>query len=306
MTASNLFWILTLQFLFGLNYLVSKTIVLHYTPFTWAFARSFFTAFVLLMVIFFRKETRFREVLARKKDFMLLALTGIILNQACFLLGLKFTTSYNSALINTLIPICTLAVAAIKGFESIKSKQIIGAAIALCGVFVLTPPSQFNFSNKHLVGDLLTVGNVLAYSTYLVLNREFVKNHSPLWTTAWVFLFGSVGLFLCAFQDLPPHFFTVPPAPVQRALAYGLVGGTLVPYIILSYALKHTKSSNVALFVYLQPAIVGGLGALFYDHHFTKESLFATFLIFTGVFVATQYPRKAPNAECRQPQETMT
>lgn len=288
MNKKTFFWILTLQFLFGLNYLISQTIVLHYSPIFWAFFRSLFTAVVILGILYFKKELNLADVRQFKKELILLAASGIVVNQGCFLLGLKFTTSYNSALINTLIPICTLLVAALTGFEALNKRKILGAIVALSGVLVLTPLSEMSFTNQHLWGDILTLGNVIAYSIFLVLNREFVKNHSPLWTTGWVFLLGSLGLLLILPIDPPAHSTLAPPPAVLRALSYGLIGGTLIPYLILSYTLKTTKSSTVALFVYLQPAIVGGLAALFYDHHFTKESFFATLLIFTGVFVGTR------------------
>lgn len=290
MNAASLLWILALQVLFGFNYLLSKTIVLHYSPLFWAALRSCFTAVVILSLLFLKRELNFQEVKSNKKKLFYLALSGIFLNQAFFLLGLKFTTSYNSALINTLIPICTLLVAAWRGHESITKSQFLGSGVAICGVFILTPLSQFSFSNEHLIGDLFTIGNVIAYSTYLVLNREFVNSHSPLWTTGWVFAFGSLGLLAFTIPEIPKNLLVPPPTEVLKALSYGLVGGTLIPYLILSYALRKTKSSTVALFVYLQPAIVGGLAAAFYDYKFTREVVFATFLIFMGVFIGTRKP----------------
>ena len=290
MTLSTLFWILLLQFLFGLNYLVSKDVLIHYPPSVWAAMRASFTAISLIFYLALKGQLQLSQVKAHRKSLLRLAFLGVVLNQSCYLLGLKLTTPYNSALINTLIPLFTLAVAFFTKSEKLLLRQALAFMIALLGVWSLHPLSQFTWSNQTLLGDGLTVVNVAAYSSYLVLSRPLLKTQSPIWVTAWVFLLGSLGLIGLSLSDLTKTTLQLPTQSVFLTMAYGLVGGTLLPYLLLSFILTKTKSSTVALFVYLQPAIVGSLAYFFYGQHFSQEAIIATTLIFFGIFLAT-----APN-----------
>ena len=287
MTLTTLLWILLLQFLFGLNYIVSKSLVTFYSPELWAAMRALFTGVVLLFYLLIKRKLDFNGVMTHRKGLVFLAATGVFINQSCFLLGLKSTTSYNSALINTLIPLVTMGLAAFKKTETLTKKQIFAFFVALMGVWMLTPIHQFTLSNTTLRGDLLTLMNVIAYSSYLVLSREFLKHRSHLWVTTWVFLLGSVPLTIFALPLMKISPTVMPPKNILLSLVYGLVGGTLAPYLILSFILKNTKSSTVALFVYLQPAIVGFFSFVLFGYRPSHEAILATALIFLGVFLAT-------------------
>lgn len=287
MTLPTLLWILLLQFLFGLNYIVSKSLVTYYSPEVWAAMRAAFTGLILFFYLCLKRNLDIKKALTHWKGLVCLAATGVFINQSCFLLGLKFTTSYNSALINTLIPLVTMGLAVLNKTETLTKRQIIAFLVALMGVWTLTPIHQFTLSNLTLKGDLLTVINVIAYSSYLVLSREHLKNLPPLWVTTWVFVLGSFPLTLFALPLIKTLPTVVPPSDILLSAVYGIIGGTLAPYLILSFLLKNVKSSTVALFVYLQPAIVGFLSYVLFGFRPSHEAILATALIFLGVFLAT-------------------
>ena len=96
------------QVLFGINYVISKQVIASFHPLVWAGLRAAIAT--VLLFGFARVSGRPRPRLDR--DFLLpilgFAMLGTVINQTCFLVGLKYTTSTNSAVINTLIPIATL------------------------------------------------------------------------------------------------------------------------------------------------------------------------------------------------------
>ena len=94
--------LIIVQVLFGLNYVISKVVVGAFPPLVWASIRATVTAVILLSVAILarRKRPEFS-----KKFFVPLigySLLGIIINQGSFLVGLRYTTATNSAILNTL------------------------------------------------------------------------------------------------------------------------------------------------------------------------------------------------------------
>ena len=277
---------LILQVFFGLNYIASKQVLGFFPPLIWAAMRALFTSGVLLTFLFLRHQLELARAVRHLKPILTLALLSIVLNQGFFLWGLRLTTTYNSALINTLIPVFTLLIACLKKHEHLTLKQAASFALAITGILSLTPLSQFNFSNQFFLGNLFTLCNVIAYSSFLVLGKEFLRNHPPLWVTAWVFFVGGILMSFLSFTELKDLPQAVPPLSVLLAGAYGLIGGTLLPYLLLAFTLTQSKASTVALFSYLQPIIVGGISCLLMHEPFTQRTLFATLFILSGVLLS--------------------
>ena len=101
--------LLLVQLLFGLNYTIAKVIIADFPPLLWGAIRMFICAALMFTVAFW-----FVPKDERKMDshffysVMVFSIFGIALNQAFFLLGLKYTTASNSAILNTLVPVFTL------------------------------------------------------------------------------------------------------------------------------------------------------------------------------------------------------
>ena len=70
--------------------------------------------------------------------------------------------------------------------------------------------------------------------------------------------------------------------------AYTVLFATVLAYFLNYYALRHTDSSMVALFIYLQPPIATGLSMLFLGERPTLRFWVAAAGIFLGVYLAVR------------------
>jgi len=70
----------------------------------------------------------------------LMLLLGMVINQASFLTGLHLTTSTNSAILNTLIPVFTLLVVTIRGQERMGGRRLLGFLCALHALMSVRTP----------------------------------------------------------------------------------------------------------------------------------------------------------------------
>lgn len=279
--------LITVQVLFGINYVVSKLVVAAFPPLVWASFRIIISSLLMLAAsLAFRREMHPKD--GRKFFIPLIgfALLGTVINQASFLMGLHYTTATNSAILNTLIPVFTLMIVTARGQEPLTLKRAIGFLFAFTGVLAIRKVEDFTLSDKTLIGDLLTVLNCLCYGLFLSYSKKFLETHDRVWTTTWLFLYGSVGLTVLALPDWV-RFSWPPLTPVLlAAMAFAIIGGTLVTYFLSIWTLAYTRSSSVAIFVYLQPIVASALAWFWFGETVTPRTVFSSLLIFTGVLMA--------------------
>jgi drug/metabolite transporter (DMT)-like permease len=284
--------LIVVQILFGVNYVVSKVVVDALPPLVWASARIIVASLVMVSI----------AILSRRKhpedgrDFFIpligFSLLGIIINQGSFLLGLHYTTATNSAILNTLIPVFTLLIVTMRGQEPLTPLRGVGFVISFAGVLVLRKAEQLSLTDQTLIGDLLTILNCLSYAFFLSYSKTFLEKHDRVWTTTWMFIYGSVGLSLIAipswmnFQmpEITPLLF--------GCMVFGILGGTLLTYFLNLWALAYTKSSSVALFIYLQPVIASLLAWAWMGEVITLRTVLSSVMIFVGLLMALSPPNR--------------
>lgn len=280
------------QLLFGINYVLSKQVVTVFPPLVWASSRLWVSSLVMLAVAaVLRWEHRpkwTREFFGRLMVFTLL---GTVINQACFLVGLRYTTSTNSAVLNTLTPLFTLMLVIAQGREVATSRRILGFLSAFVGVLVLRKFEEFSLSDQTLVGDLLTLVNCMSMAVFLSLSQRFLQENDRLWATAWMFFFGAIsmtGLALPDWVHFEPPVWT---AELAWLSAYAIIGGTLATYFLQNWALAYAPPTRVALLIYLQPVIAGAFGWWWAGAEVSLRTGIATGLIFGGMLLARQEKR---------------
>lgn len=284
--------LIAIQILFGINYTVSKIILEYMPPLVWASLRVTVATVVLMSVSFVAKR---KHPKLEKVFFMPLigfALLGCIINQGSFIIGLKYTTATNSAILNTLIPIFTLLIVAILGHEKLTGRQICGFLSAFVGVLVLRHIEDMSFSDETFIGDLLNIVNALSYATFLAVSKKFMEKYDRLWTTAWMFFFGSIGLGMLSVPSWVD--FQIPAFTNQLvfALLYAIVGGTILTYFLNIWTLARTKSSSVAIFIYLQPLVAIPIAWYYFDEVPTLRTWLSILLIFAGMLLALKEKRQ--------------
>lgn len=278
--------LVTVQLLFGINYVVSKDVVAAFPPLVWASARIIIAStLMLLMAVAMRRK----HPVPDRHFFVPLigyALLATVINQTCFLVGIKHTTSTNSAILNSLIPVFTLLIVVLRGQEILSRRMALGFVSALVGVLVLRRIEDFSLSNETFYGDLLTIINSLSYATFLALSKKFYEKHDPIWTTVWLFMYGSVGITIIAIPDWLTFTMPAMNTTLWAEAAFTIIGATLFTYFLNNWALAWAKSSHVAIFIYLQPVITSIIAWSWRGEQATWRSILSTMLIFMGLLMA--------------------
>lgn len=222
---------------------------------------------------------------------LLYGLLGVSLNQVLFILGLSMTTAINATILTATIPVFTLGVAVVLKREDLTASAAIGVLLAGAGALVLIDVRSFDWHSRYARGDLLLLGNALAYSLYLVLSRPILAHYRVLTVVSRVFVYGAPPILLFALPALA-RFSPAAVTPLSWASFAGVVLlCTVAPYVLNSWALARTGASRVAVYVFLQPLVASILAILVLKESLTLRTLAAGTLILAGLAVSVARPR---------------
>ncbi|HVE59229.1 MAG TPA: DMT family transporter [Pyrinomonadaceae bacterium] len=236
---------------------------------------------------------RFRGSLAleNRRDYLtfaLFAFFGVTLNQLLFFKGLSLTTAVNTSLLAVTIPIFTILISALLGYDFLSWRKIAGIILAAVGVIYLINPTRASFGSETTQGDILIVLNSLCYAGYVAVSKNLISHYGALKSIAWLFLFASlinVPLGIISLQTVE----LAQVSPSSWLFVAGLVVfPTIMAYFWNAWALSRVEPSIVAVYIYLQP-LMGFLAAIFFlGEHFSTRLLISALLVFSGVFLVTK------------------
>ncbi len=273
--------LITIQILFGVNYLASKIVVTEIGPGAWAALRTL-AAFLVIATIALLKKRR----LPPRRDIGLLAvlaLFGVVFNQGFFLEGLSRTTVGRSALICSQIPTFVLLFSVISRQETLTVRKSLGFGAGVLGVLVLLEVDRFQMDSRYLVGDLLTLTNAASYGLFVVIGRKIMNRMDPLIATTVVFFWGAVGMFIYGGGDLVATAFSEIPRSTYLVMAYVVIGATVVTYFLNLWAVKRVAATRVAVYIFLQPLLATTLGVIFRDEVLSPRFGIAAALILVAL-----------------------
>jgi len=285
--------LIAIQVLFGINFVTAKIVVGVLPPLLWASLRIIIAAIVMVGVCVLMKREHPKGGLRFFLPLVPFALLGAVINQGALLLGLHYTTATNSAVISTLIPIFTLVIVTLRGQEPFTRRRGFGFTLALVGVLILRKIEQLSLSDQTLVGDFLVIVSCLSTALFFSYGKKFSQSHDRLWTTAWMFIYGSIGLSFLASPDYLHFQWPALTPTLLGCMIFTVLGGTLLTYFLTIWTLAQAPPSSVALFTYVQPVVTAALAWTWLDQAPTPRTLFSSLLIFAGMLVALS-KRAAP------------
>lgn len=297
--------LIAVQFLFASLTVVAKFVLPSISPPGIVFFRitGAALAFVLVQRALVRQKVKSRRDLAAMAG---LAVLGVVLNQLLFLEGVKRTTAINTNIMVTTIPAFTLAIALALGRERATWPKLGGIALAALGALYLIGPDRIRLDPTTAFGNALIACNTCSYAAYLVLSKRLLERYHPVTVVTHVFLFGAVLVLPIGLVALKDVDLSLVPARALLGLGYIVLFSSVLAYYLSIWALQHTASSLVAMYVYLQPVMTAVGAPLLLGERMTGRSGLAAAVIFGGLALATwgeQRSGRALGAAFRPPAE---
>jgi drug/metabolite transporter (DMT)-like permease len=215
----------------------------------------------------------------------LIAANGITLNQLFFIGGLAKTSVAHAGLIVTLGSVMVLVLACLMRLESLTGLKFAGMLISFSGVAILTAEKAGKANGGHWAGDLLVLAGSAVFAYYTILVKQVADRFDALTLNALTFGMGTLLMMPFSARALLHVGWTALPARAWWGLAFMVVLGTAVPYLLFAWALTDLAASRVAAFAYLQPVIATGLGIWLLSEKLAVKVVVGGALILLGVYL---------------------
>ena len=282
--------LIAVQVLFGTWPIFGKIVLRSMSPSSLVACRL--TGAALAFALLQRKLTPLLKM--PLKDLLLLVLCsmmGVVGNQFLYVKGLSLTTVINSTLLSTTIPVFTLFVSILFGYDQLSLRRLFGIALAAGGVVYLVNPARADLSTHTTAGNLLILSNSLLYATYIVISKTLFQRYGALNVITWIFLVGSVVTIPVGVYAMQRENLGAMGAGLWLMLAFIIIFPTVGAYYLNGWALTMVPPSTVAIYIYLQPLIAFGFAPLLLGEQWNSRTIIAGLLIFAGVAIVTKRGR---------------
>lgn len=203
--------------------------------------------------------------------------------------GAKYSDASTMSIVNQLyVPISVLLALFWLG-ETVPTRRWLGILVAFCGVVVFSLDANHT---AHALGVILLILDAVSMAIGTVLLRRLAGT-SPFVMQAWMAVIGIPFLFMTSAAVESGQLTAVAEAPWQAwaALAYTVIGGSLIGHTSYYILLQHYEVSLVGSVLLLGPAI-GVLGGVFIlGEPLTPMIIAGSILTLSGVAIVL---RRAP------------
>ena len=280
--------------IYGINHTVAKMVM----PIYIGSLGLVFLRVLGATIIFWTISLFFKTKPIEKKDRLTIlkcGLFGMSINIAAFIAGLDYSTPVNSSILIIISPIFVVILSFFIFKNKINFIKILGIILGFIGamILILTADSNSSIGRNIPLGNFLFIVNSISYAYYLIIVKPMAEKYDLITLFKWLFLIGLIFNFpLGINQFLDVDWASLPLWEAVLPMIFVVVGTTCMTYFLNGYALSKITSTEVAVFMYLQP-IIGILFAIFTKSDtITLIMIVASVLIFTGVYLTSVLKQK--------------
>ena len=280
--------------IYGVNHTIAKLVMPHYIG---------SLGFVLLRVLgatlmFWFLSLFFKSKPIEKEDRFTIfkcGLFGMSINIAAFISGLDYSTPINSSVLIIISPIFVVILSYFIFKNNINSSKITGIFLGFIGalILILTADSNSSVGRNIPLGNFLFIVNSISYAYYLIIVKPMAQKYDLITLFKWLFLVGLIFNFpLGISQFLDVEWTNLPFKGAILPMCFVVVCTTFLTYFLNGYALTKLTSTEVAVFMYLQPIIGILFAVLTNSDTINLTMVIASMLIFTGVYLTSILNKK--------------
>ncbi|RSL33394.1 DMT family transporter [Salibacterium salarium] len=286
----NYILVVVVMILWGLNVVALKVLVDYMEPATMQALRILTAAIVILLVMAVQKEWR-RFAKREWKQIIITSFFGVILHHLFLAIGLTGTSAVNTSLLLALVPLTTSVLAMILLGDSVTKLRLIGVFSGLAGVILIATAGADADVSRVTSGDIFVFLAMLAQAVSFIYIKKASSTLHPRELTGFMFLLGSIGLFVISFILEPGSInqvFSVP-GYVWWIFLGSAVLATAVGHQIFNRSIQKVGAGETAVFNNLVPFF-----GLLSSAYFLKETVYPSqlagfILIVIGVLCGTGY-----------------
>jgi drug/metabolite transporter (DMT)-like permease len=211
---------------------------------------------------------------------------GFGIYQILWATGLQSIPAGTSAFLIAATPVATVFIAVAAGSDVMTRAKLVGGLVSLGGVAIVVAGGVGLALDASLPGDLLTLAAAVCWAVYVSFGAPVLQRHSPLRTTAWAMLGGSLVLAI-------PGLFEAAGAQwsaVQPGAWAGLVYSAVIPAgicnVLVFHAIRLLGPTRITALQFLVPFIAVVMAAVALGEPITAPQLVGGGVIVLGVAIS--------------------
>ena len=274
---------------FGASVVATRYAVTETKPILLAFLRYTIACTLLLPVMW-----RVVRTSITRRDVLAIGALGMIFFGVfpwTFSASLSHSPSARVAVELATMPLLTLLISRLRGYDKITAPKLIGQLLAFIGLVIALRPGAANAINPAStvwMGDILAGTTALSGAIYNVFSRPYLKRYPPLHVTTLSMYAGL--LFLTPIAAANGVFSVLPvftPTAWFALLFLGTLGGAF-GFALWIWALQRSTPSRVAVFIALNPMTAITLGVLLLHEPVTTPFLIGFVFVIAGIIFANR------------------
>jgi drug/metabolite transporter (DMT)-like permease len=277
---------LLITLLGGGNHVAGKEALTGLGPVALAQLRSLGAALVYGAIFFaWSKRPRLRLRLGEWFLLAVVAALGTAFNQLFYVMGLSRSTVVHASLILSTGPVIVLVISCLMGLEGLTVSKFVGMLVSFGGVALLTMGAASRSDGGHWTGDILLLVGTVAGSCYTILVKKISDRYDTLTLNTLTFGLGALLMLPFGSSAVSGVRWACLSTAAWSGLAYMVVVGSVISYLVYVFALTKLTASRVAAFGYLSPLITAALGAWWLAEKLTSRVVLCGVIILAGVYL---------------------
>ena len=281
-------WVaLALILIWGANFSIQKWVMREITPSGFLFGRYLLMPICALLMLVWRHGRHFPRV--SRDDLWGLARLGVIghtLHVGMVTYGVHWSTAFSSSVILACGPLFTLIILRLHDLERLGRYQIVGMAVACCGVLVFLSEKLMGGSWQATGGDLVLLVAASFFSYYTVAAKPLIERLGGFTTMAYATLFGSIPILLLTAPQIADVPWSALTLPLIAAFVWAVVVSAFIGWLAWGWVNAVRGVARTAPLMYLMPPVAGLLAWLFVGESFTWLKIAGALVCLAGVAVA--------------------
>jgi drug/metabolite transporter (DMT)-like permease len=243
---------------------------------------------LLVLMVLFRLRSRWQTM--SRDDWLRMIGLGFLANvvyQLAFIIGLKFTTAGNSAILLATSPLWTVFWNARLHKESVERAVWFGMALSLAGIMLIITGSgrTIALGSQGMIGDLVSLIAAMLWALNTNFQKPLLRTYSTMQLSVVMVAVGAVVHTLLALPDA----LTIARRTVNSAhLFAGVISGVLsigVAHILWSHGVKRLGPSRTANMSNLTPVLAFLISYATLDEHVSWLHLVGGAMTLFGVWM---------------------
>ncbi len=288
---ANPYLLLTLTALFWSgNMVMGRGIRADVPPIALAFWRWAITLALLLPFALPHLKTQWPRLRTAWRPILLLGTLGVGCYNTFAYLALQYTTATNAALLNSFIPVATIALSFLLLGRRLSWQEGVGVAVSLAGVLaIVSRGNPAVLSGLHLnTGDLWMLAAVASWGLYTVGLQWRPREVDPMLMLAAFTVAGLITLIPLYAWEIASGRAIRPTLAAFGGILYTGIFPSFLGNLFYNAGVAAVGPNRGALFIHLMPVFGTLLAAIFLDERPAWYHFFGIALVFAGILLATR------------------